>query len=86
MENIGIIASIIAAITGIVAMITSIKAIRNSKGNVIKQIETRQRKIQELNNWFARTYGLNDDMSRHYDILVKREKLESEIEELQKKI
>lgn len=86
MNDIGTIASIIAAITGIVAMITGIIAIRNSKGNVIKRIERKQAQIQELNNWFARTYGLNDDMRRHYDVLEKREKLEKEIEELRKMI
>ena len=86
MNDIGTIASIIAAITGIVAMITGIVAIRNSKGNVIKRIERRQWKIQELNNWFARTYGLNDDMRRHYNIQVKKERLEAEINELRKKI
>ena len=83
MNEIGIIASVIAAIA---AIITLLFTIRNSKGNVIKRIERKQAQIQELNNWFARTYGLNDDMRRHYDILEKREKLEKEIEELRKKI
>ena len=83
MNEIGIIASVIAAIA---AIITLLFTIRNSKGNVIKRIERKQAQIQELNNWFARTYGLNDDMRRHYDVLEKREKLEKEIEELRKKI
>ena len=86
MDSIGTIASIIAAITGIVAMITGIIAIRNSKGNVIKRIERKQQKIQDLDNWFARTYGLNDNMRRHYDIQEKRDKLEREIAELRKRI
>ncbi len=79
MDTVGTIASLIAAITGIIM-------IWNSKGNVIKRIERKQAQIQELNNWFARTYGLNDDMRRHYDVLEKREKLKKEIEELRKKI
>ena len=86
MDNIGTIASIIAAITGIVAMITGIIAIWNSKGNVIKRIERKQQKIQDLENWFARTYGLNENMRLHYNILEKKEKLEKEIEELRKRI
>jgi len=86
MNDIGTIASIIAAITGIVAMITGIIAIRNSKGNVIKRIERKQQEIQDLDNWFARTYGLNDNMRLHYDIQAKREKLESDIVELKKRI
>ncbi len=86
MNDIGAIASIIAAITGIVAMITGIIAIRNSKGNVIKQIERKQRKIQDLDNQFVRTYGTNANMSMHYPFWAKRDKLEAEINELRKKI
>ena len=86
MNDIGTIASIIAAITGIVAMITGIVAIRNSKGNVIKRIERKQRKIQDLDTQFARTYGLNANMSLHYPFWEKKEKLEAEISELRKKI
>lgn len=83
MNEIGIIASVIAAIAAIIALIFTI---RNSKGNVIKRIERKQAKIHNLEQWFYRTYGLNDDMRRHYDIQVKKEKLEAEINELRKKI
>ena len=83
MNYISIIASVIAALA---AVITLIFTIRNSKGNVIKRIERKQRAIHDLEQRFCRTYGLNDDMRRHYDILEKREKLEKEIEELRKKI
>lgn len=86
MSDIGTIASIIAAITGIVGAITGIIAIRNSKGSVIKRIERKQRRIQDLDNWFARTYGLNDNTRRHYDIQKKKEKLENDIAELSKRI
>lgn len=86
MNDIGTIASIIAAITGIVAMITGIIAIRNSKGNVIKRIERKQDQIHDLEQGFYRAYGLNDDMRRHYDIQVQKEKLEKEIQELKKRI
>ena len=86
MSDIGTIASIVAAITGIVAMITGIVAIRNSKGNVIKRIERKQRQIQDLDTQFARTYGLNANMSMHYPTQHKKNRLEKEIEELRKKI
>lgn len=86
MNEIGTIASIIAAITGIVAMITGIIAIRNSKGNVIKRIERKQRQIQDLNTQFARTYGLNANMSMHYPFWERKEQLEKEIQELKKRI
>ncbi len=86
MNDIGTIASIVAAITGIVAMITGIIAIRNSKGNVIKRIERKQRKIQEIGNQFARTYGLNSNVSMHYPTYSKMSKLQKDIEELNKRI
>ena len=86
MNDIGTIASIVAAITGIVAMFTGIISVRNSKGNIIKQIEQKQKQIHDLEQNFCKTYGLNDDMKRHYSIQIKKEKLENEIEELRKRI
>ncbi len=83
MNEIGIIASVIAAIA---AIITLIFTIRNSKGNVIKQIERKQRQIQDLNTQFARTYGLNANMSMHYPFWERKEQLEKEIQELKKRI
>lgn len=79
----GTIASIIAAV---VATITLIFTVRNSKGSIIKRIERKQNKIFELDQRFKRTYGLNDDMRRHYDFQVKKEKLENQINELRKRI
>ena len=83
MNTIGIIASVIAAIA---AIITLVFTIRNSKGNVIKRIERKQRKISEIENQFCREFGLNANMSMHYPTQKKKGKLEEEIEELQKKI
>lgn len=83
MNNIGIIASVIAAV---VAIITLFFTIRNSKGNVIKRIERKQRKIQKIDNQFYREFGLNANTSTHYPTLMKKEKLEAEINELRKKI
>jgi hypothetical protein len=83
MNNIGIIASVIAAV---VAIITLFFTIRNSKGNVIKRIERKQNQIHEIENQFYRSYGLNANMSMHYPISAKKRKLEEEIEELRKKI
>ena len=86
MNDIGTLASIIAAITGLVAMITGIIAIRNSKGNVIKRIERKQSKINALEQSFYRTYGLHDDMRRHWAFQEKKERLDSDIAELRKRI
>lgn len=79
----GTIASIIAAV---VATITLIFSVRNSKGNIIKRIERKQNEIYELEQRFNRTYGLNDDMRLHCDIQLKKERLESQINELRKRI
>lgn len=83
MNEIGIIASVIAAIA---AIITLIFTIRNSKGNVIKRIERKQNQIHEIENQFYRSYGLNANMGMHYQTSSKKRKLEEEIEELRKKI
>ena len=83
MNEIGIIASVIAAIAAIIALIFTI---RNSKGNVIKRIERKQDQIHELENQFYRSYGLNANMRMHYPTQVKKEKLEKEIQELKKRI
>ena len=83
MNEIGIIASVIAAIA---AIITLVFTIRNSKGNVIKRIEKKKRKIQDLDFQFSKTYGLNANMSMHYPTSMKKRKLEEEIEDLRKKI
>ena len=83
MNEIGILASVIAAIA---AIITLIFTIRNSKGNVIKRIEKKKRQIQDLDFQFSKTYGLNANMSMHYPTSMKKRKLEEEIEELRKKI
>ena len=77
------IASIIAAL---VTTITLIYTVRNSKGNITKRIERKQRQICDLEQRFCRTYGLNDDMSRHYGFQQKKEKLENDIDELKKRI
>ncbi len=86
MNDIGTIASIIAAITGIVAMITGIIAIRNSKGNVIKRIERKQAQIHEIENQFYRSYGLNANVRMHSPTFSKIDKLQKDIDELNKRI
>ena len=79
MDTIGTIASVIAAIAGVIT-------IWNSKGCVIKRIERKQRKLQELDNQFFLQYGPNANMSMHSPFWKKKEKLEAEINELRKKI
>lgn len=83
MNEIGIIASVIAAIA---AIITLVFTIRNSKGNVIKRIERKQRQIQDITFQFSKTYGVNANISQHYPTSMKVQKLQNDIQELQKKI
>ena len=83
MNNIGIIASVIAAL---VAIITLFFTIRNSKGNVIKRIERKQQEIHDIENDFYRTYGLNATTRMHYPTQAKIDKLNNEIAELRKRI
>ena len=79
MDTLGTIASVIAAIAGVIT-------IWNSKGCVIKRIERKQRKLQELDDQFFRQHGPKANMSMHYPFWKKKEKLEVEIRELEKKI
>ena len=83
METIGIIASVIAAIS---AIITLIFTIRNSKGNIVKRIERKQQQVQDLEQRLYRTHGLNANIGMYPPFWKKKEKLEREIEELRKKI
>lgn len=79
----GTIASIIAAITSIITLFYSIY---NSKGNVRRRIERKQRKINELEFQFLKKYGIDANMNQHYPTLRKKEKLENEINELEKEL
>ena len=83
MNEIGIIASVIAAIATIIALVFTI---RNSKGNIVKRIERKKARIYALEQRFYKTYGPMAEMRQHYEIQKKKEKLEAEINELLKKI
>lgn len=83
MNEIGIIASVIAAIATIITLIFTI---RNSKGNVNKRIERKQAQINALEQRFFQTYGPRGEMRQHYEIQMHKEKLEKEIQELKKRI
>ena len=80
---IGTIISIIAALTGI---ITLFYIVYHSKGNVRRRIERKQKKINELESQFFKTYGLNANMRQHYPTQRKKEKLENDINELEKEL
>lgn len=81
--DIGTLASIIAAITGIIMLFHTIY---HSKGNIRKRIERKKRKIYELENQFTKKYGIDANMSQHYPTQRKIEELKKEIIELEKEL
>ena len=83
MDSIGTITSVIAAILAAIALFYTI---RNSKGNVIKRIERKQRKIHEIEDQFYRKYGLNANVRMHSPSFSKIDKLQKDIDELKKRI
>lgn len=81
--DIGTIASIIAAI---VATITLFFTIRNSKWNVLKKIERKERQIYELKNQYLRTFGLQSNINPNHPIYKKITRIEKRVEELKRHI
>ena len=83
MNNIGIIASVIAAVATIIMLFFSI---RNSKGNLTKRIERKERKINKIENRFCKVYGPMAEVSHHYPTYMKIERLNNDIAKLRKRI
>ena len=83
MNNIGIIASVIAAVATIIMLFFSI---RNSKGNLTKRIERKERKINKIENSYWRKYGHMAEVSHHYPTYRKIERLNNGIAKLRKRI
>ncbi len=83
MEYIGVIASVIAAIA---AVLTLFATVSNTKANIYKRINHKERQISEIENRLCRKYGL----SRMHTVMTpldkKKEKLQVEIDELQRRL
>jgi hypothetical protein len=81
---IGTIASIIAAV---VAYMTLRFTVRNSKGYILKQIDKKKKQIREIDIRLVKAYGLNRGRCHPITPLdEQKEKLEAEINELQRKL
>lgn len=81
---IGTIASIIAAV---VAYMTLRLTVRNSKGYILKQIDKKKKRIREIDIRLVKAYGLNRGRCHPITPLdEQKEKLEAEINELQRKL
>lgn len=81
---IGTIASIIAAV---VAYMTLRFTVRNSKGYILKQIDKKKKRMREIDIRLVKAYGLNRGRCHPITPLdEQKEKLEAEINELQRKL
>lgn len=84
MEEIGIIASVIAAVAAIATFYFSV---RTSKGNILKRIDRKEQQIREIDHKLTLRHGLNRSTGGPITPLdEKRRKLQEEINELRRKL
>lgn len=83
MEYIGVIASEIAAIAAVLSLFVTI---RNTKASINRRIDRKKRKILEIENSQCRMYGLNRKNNVITPLDEKKNKLQSEINELQRRL
>ncbi|WP_289773243.1 hypothetical protein [uncultured Duncaniella sp.] len=84
MDTVGIICSIIAAFAGIITVIFSYLMWRDSKRNILKQIEKKHHKINQIENQLflqrrSNFWGWGDG-----ELKMKQDKLQSEIDYLKR--
>lgn len=84
MDTVGIICSIIAALAGIITVIFSYLMWRDSKRNILKRIEKKHHKINQIENQLflqrrSNFWGWGDG-----ELKMKQDKLQSEIDYLKR--
>ena len=84
MDTVGIICSIIAAFAGIITVIFSYLMWRDSKRNILKQIEKKHHNINQIENQLflqrrSNIWGWGDG-----ELKMKQDKLQSEIDYLKR--
>ena len=84
MDTIGIISSIIAAITGVASLIIAIHTRRDSKRSLLKQIEKKNHMINKIEDQLflqrrSNFWGYGDG-----ELKIKQDKLQSEIDYLKR--
>ena len=79
MDTIGVLASVVAAITGVIL-------IWNSKGCIVKRLERKERRIYELKQLYMKHYGIHSAMNPNHPICKKISRLEKSVENLKKYI
>lgn len=83
MEYIGVISSVIAAIAAVLSLFVTI---RNTKASINRRIDRKKRKILEIENSQCGMYGLNRKSNVITPLDEKKNKLQSEINELQRRL
>lgn len=83
MEYIGVISSVIAAIAAVLSLFVTI---RNTKASINRRIDRKKRKILEIENSQCRMCGLNRKSNVITPLDEKKNKLQSEINELQRRL
>ncbi len=84
---IGVIGAIASIIAAIVAYVSLRFTVRNSKGYILKQIDRKKKLIREIDIRLVNAYGLNRGQCHPITPLdEQKEKLEAEINELQRKL
>ena len=83
MESIGVIASVIAAIA---AVLTLVVTIRNTKASILRRIDSKERYVHKIENDQYREYGLNRRSNVITPMDEKKHKLQSEINELRRRL
>lgn len=83
MENIGIIASVIAAFAAIATLWVTV---RNTKGNILKRIDHKEDLIRRIDDQQIRMYGLHKHPTYITPLDEKKSKLHSEINDLKRKL
>ena len=84
MDTIGIISSIIAAITGVASLIIAIHTRRDSKRSLLKQIEKKKHMINKIEDQLFLQRRTNFLGCYDGELKIKQDKLQSEIDYLKR--
>lgn len=83
MGSVGVIASVVAAIA---AVLTLVVIIRNTKASILRRIDSKERHVQDIENYQCRKYGLNRRSNVITPLDEKKHRLQSEINELRRRL
>lgn len=85
MDIVVLVCSIIAAVTGVASLIVAILTRKDGKRNLLKQIEKKERNINEIDNYLFRKFGASYSGRGPINTLEdKKRQLKSEADYLKK--